>query len=232
MVGGGWPSSAGGRLVGSLAGLPYALAEAEQNFMIPAREQALIWGDLVPQLILTAKIPRWWNVTPGQMHWVGLHMRYAEALVAEAALDPEFAGTRARRALGRMAPPGRLRKVEDLLVAGPGSDRRSRTSRPCELFVVARQMLEREHDSGELRGRDIRQSRTGRARPRELRRHLARLRHAEAHAHEFLSPRTALSAHLPDADGLLQPHHGGELGIHVCSTAPRSPTKSTFRPRS
>ena len=60
----GWPSNAGGRLVGSLSTLPYALAEAEQNFLIPAQTQALIWGDLVPQMILSAKIPRWWNVTP------------------------------------------------------------------------------------------------------------------------------------------------------------------------
>ena len=35
VFGSGWPSNAGGRLVGSLAGLPYALAEAEQNFLIP-----------------------------------------------------------------------------------------------------------------------------------------------------------------------------------------------------
>ena len=66
VFGSGWPSSAGGRLVGSLSGLPYALAEAEQNFLIPSREQALIWGDLVPQMILMAKVPRWWNVTPAQ----------------------------------------------------------------------------------------------------------------------------------------------------------------------
>ena len=64
VLGTGWPSSAGGKLVGSLAGLPYALAEAEQNFLIPSREQASIWGDLVPQMILSATIPRWWNVTP------------------------------------------------------------------------------------------------------------------------------------------------------------------------
>ncbi len=73
----GWPSSAGGKLVGSLVGLPYALAEAEQNFLIPSREQALIWGDLVPQLLLSATVQRWWNVTPGQLHWVALHMTYA-----------------------------------------------------------------------------------------------------------------------------------------------------------
>jgi hypothetical protein len=78
VLGSGWPSSAGGKLVGSLVSLPYALAEAEQNFLIPSREQALIWGDLVPQLLLTATIPRWWNVTPGQLHWVALHMDYGE----------------------------------------------------------------------------------------------------------------------------------------------------------
>ncbi len=72
LFGSGWPANAGGRLVGSLVNLPYALAEAEQNFMIPTREQALIWGDLVPQMILSAVIPRWWDVSPAQLHWVGL----------------------------------------------------------------------------------------------------------------------------------------------------------------
>ena len=44
LFGTGWPSNGGGRLVGSLAGLPYALAEAEQNFLmrIREREQRLI----------------------------------------------------------------------------------------------------------------------------------------------------------------------------------------------
>ena len=41
--------------MGSLSGLPYALAEAEQNFLIPTQTQALIWGDLVPQMMLTAR---------------------------------------------------------------------------------------------------------------------------------------------------------------------------------
>ena len=88
MYGTGWPSNAGGRLVGSLAGLPYALAEAEQNFLVPTQTQALIWGDLVPQMILTAKTPRFWSVTPAQMHWVGMNMRFAEGEIAEASLQP------------------------------------------------------------------------------------------------------------------------------------------------
>jgi hypothetical protein len=44
--------------VGSLSGLPYALAEAEQNFLVPTQTQALIWGDLVPQMMLTARACR------------------------------------------------------------------------------------------------------------------------------------------------------------------------------
>ena len=103
--------------MGSLAGLPYALAEAEQNFLVPAQTQALIWGDLVPQMILSAKIPRWWNVTPAQMHWVGLHLRYARAIMAEAAID---AGTRKQvlDALAAQANPARTMLVARLARSG------------------------------------------------------------------------------------------------------------------
>ena len=139
VLGTGWPSSAGGKLVGSLVSLPYALAEAEQNFLIPSREQALIWGDLVPQLLLSATVQRWWNVTPGQLHWVALHMDYAETMVAEAALNPE------RRqlvldALELHSAPARVEKVSQLLAEG-----RVQTAleniMPSELFVVARDLL-------------------------------------------------------------------------------------------
>jgi hypothetical protein len=135
VFGSGWPSSAGGRLVGSLAGLPYALAEAEQNFLIPTREQALIWGDLVPQMILAAKVPRWWNVKPAQMHWVGLHMNQAEALLAEGALDAK------RRAevvdiLARYAPPVRLRKISELLAQGRVTHAIDEIT-PSEMFLLA-----------------------------------------------------------------------------------------------
>jgi hypothetical protein len=139
VIGTGWPSSAGGRLMGSLAGLPYALAEAEQNFMVPTREQALIWGDLVPQLIVTAKIPRWWNVTPAQMHWVGLHMWHGETLAAEAALNPAVR-ERLVTELEKQAPPARVRRVEDLLVHGQVRAAIENIT-PCELFLVARHMV-------------------------------------------------------------------------------------------
>lgn len=134
VLGTGWPSSAGGRLVGSLANLPYALAEAEQNFLIPTREQALIWGDLVPQMLVSAKLPRFWNVQPVQLHFVDLHMRLGESLVAESALS---ADTRAKALdiLDRLAPPARVRLVDDLLAAGNVDDAIEQIT-PAELYQL------------------------------------------------------------------------------------------------
>ena len=135
VFGSGWPSSAGGRLVGSLSALPYALAEAEQNFLIPSREQALIWGDLVPQMILMAKVSRWWNVTPSQTHWVGLHMSQAEHLLAEASLAPSKR-SEILELLNRHAPPARVRRIADLLDLGKVSDALDNVT-PAELYSLA-----------------------------------------------------------------------------------------------
>ena len=135
LQGAGWPSNGGGRLVGSLANLPYALAEAEQNFLVPTQTQALIWGDLVPQMILSAKVPRWWSVTPVQMHWVNLHMRLAESMVGEAALDPSL-----RRgvveALRPMASPNRLSLMQRRLQAGDVHGTIELMT-PVEMYVLA-----------------------------------------------------------------------------------------------
>jgi hypothetical protein len=138
VFGSGWPSNGGGRLVGSLAGLPYALAEAEQNFLVPEQTQALIWGDLVPQIIASAVIPRWWNVTPSQLHWVALHMRYAEALLAESAMDPVLR----REAIGILsaqAAPARAGQVALLLADGDVPAALNKVT-PSELFVLASRM--------------------------------------------------------------------------------------------
>jgi len=86
----GWPLSGGGRLVGALSGLPYGLAEAEQDFLIPKNTQALIWSDLAPQMLISAVIPRWWTATARQERWVADHQRLGEDLVAESAVSPEI----------------------------------------------------------------------------------------------------------------------------------------------
>ena len=85
--GSGWPASAGGRLTGSLIALPYAIAEAEQNFLSPKREQALIWADLVPQMIASITVTRWRNIQPEQLRYVALRIERGRNLVAAAALN-------------------------------------------------------------------------------------------------------------------------------------------------
>src|ERR1039457_1375863 len=141
MFGTGWPSNGGGRLVGSLSALPYALAVAEQNFLIPTHTQALIWGDLVPQMMLSAKTPRWWTVTPSQLHWVGLHLRYGGELFGEAALD-EGIRNQVAEALSKVAAPVRSSAVTELLAQGNGQEAVNRVT-PSELFDVARDLASR-----------------------------------------------------------------------------------------
>ncbi len=145
LFGTGWPANAGGRLVGSLASLPYALAEAEQNFLVPTREQALIWGDLVPQMILSAVIPRWWDVTPLQLHWVGINMAYAETLLAESALNPDRR-TQVLAVLERYAPPVRVKKMERLLAAGDVKTAEENII-PSEMYLLATEIAMIDHDS-------------------------------------------------------------------------------------
>ena len=136
----GWPSSGGGRLVGSLMSLPYELASAEQNFMIPTQRQALIWQDLAPQMLLGATLPRWWGIQPADLHYVGLHLRMARSVIAQSALDSELGGT-VRSHLLRRLEPSRVWKMEEAFRRGQvreGLD----IPTPAELFDVAHRLRE------------------------------------------------------------------------------------------
>lgn len=162
LFGSGWPANAGGRLVGSLVGLPYALAEAEQNFLVPSREQALIWGDLVPQMLVTATVPRWWHVTQSQLHWVNLHMAYGEAVLAQAALD-EKTRENALAVLEMHAPPARVRKIQTLLEQGDVRGAVDNVT-PAEMFAMAAHLSEK--DTASTLAAEIRQR--AKESPREL----------------------------------------------------------------
>jgi hypothetical protein len=145
VYGSGWPENAGGRLMGSLTSLPYALASAEENFLIPTKEQALIWGDLAPQMIVTGVIPRWWNVSPLQLHWVGANMAYAEELISDAAVSSSRRA-QVETALARYASPGRLWQIDGLLAAGdvPGALERVL---PSEMYALAGALSPSDNDS-------------------------------------------------------------------------------------
>lgn len=112
VMGTGWPASGGGRLAGSLISLPYAVAESEQNFLTPRHEQALIWSDLVPQMIVDVTVTRWRNVTPEQLRWVSLHMERGRALLATAAMDPQLQ-PRVLDSLRRFSNPAHVEWIGD-----------------------------------------------------------------------------------------------------------------------
>ena len=211
LYGTGWPSNGGGRLVGSLSSLPYALAEAEQNFLIPTQTQALIWGDLVPQMILSAKIPRFWKVTPAQLHWVGLHLRYGRELLAEAALDSDLR-TQVVASLGMLAAPGRTRQVAALLEQGSVREAMDRVT-PSEFYLIAREVGAGRNPQSSCLLAELKHMAESSPEGDQPRGRLPRLRHTQADPGELLRARASQPAHLPHPDGLLQPHHGGELGI-------------------
>ncbi len=115
--GSGWPASSGGRLTGSLISVPYALAEAEQNFLTPRREQALIWADLVPQMIVDVTVNRWRGVTPEQLQWVDLHLQRGQDLLAATVLDPSVE-PQVLDAMRRFEAPGKVEATADELRSG------------------------------------------------------------------------------------------------------------------
>lgn len=92
LVGEGSPAGGGAHLVGSLAELPYVLAEMEQDFISPESVQALIWRELVPEFLVNATVPRWWNVSRSELHAVALHQKAGEELLLAAQDDADLRG--------------------------------------------------------------------------------------------------------------------------------------------
>jgi hypothetical protein len=90
LFGAGSPAGGGAHLVGSLADLPYVLAQAEQDFISPSHVQALIWQQLVPEVLSNAMVPRWWNVSRNEMHAVALYQRSGEELLAVSTKDDQL----------------------------------------------------------------------------------------------------------------------------------------------
>jgi hypothetical protein len=93
------------------------LAEAEQNFLTPKREQALIWADLVPQIIAGVTVNRWRNITPNQVRWVALHLQRGRALLAMAALNSQVEA-RILDSLRAYLQPSSVEWIDDHLFTG------------------------------------------------------------------------------------------------------------------
>jgi hypothetical protein len=117
LFGAGSPAGGGARLVGSLADLPYVLADAEQDFISPENVQALIWRQVVPGLLTSAVVPRWWGVSQNELHAVALYQRAGEELLTNSAENGELREQVIDILSERMVPQ-RSERVEQALRAG------------------------------------------------------------------------------------------------------------------
>lgn len=114
LFGVGTPAGGGAYLIGSLADLSYALATTEEDFIAPENVQALIWKEVVPDLLVSATLPRWWNVSPNELHAVTLYQRSGEELLV-ASTKSEQLRDKVIHVLSDRMTPQRLERLEQAL---------------------------------------------------------------------------------------------------------------------
>ena len=144
IFGRGWTASGGAHLIGSMADLPYALARVEQDFIVPQNVQSLIWEDLVPGLITSAVLPRWWSVSHNEMHAVALYQRSGEELLTAATKDEKLREN-VVTVLSDCLLPQRLERAEAALRGGH-EDEALELIAPAETFYLAAE-IRRRHPS-------------------------------------------------------------------------------------
>ena len=135
VFGSGLPAGGGAHLAGSLADLPFVLAEAEQDFIVPENVQALIWHELVPGLVSSATLPRWWGVTQNELHAVTLYQRTGEELLAASARDEKLR-VKVLEILSERMVPLRTEQTERAIRTGAVEEALSRIM-PGETFYLA-----------------------------------------------------------------------------------------------
>jgi hypothetical protein len=129
-------ASGGAHLSGSLADLPYVLAQVEQNFIVPENVQSLIWEDLVPSLLVGAVLPRWWGVTRTELHAVSLYQRSGEELLEAAGKDEKLRQT-VMTILSDRLLPRRAGEVDEALRRGQPEAALSRLAPSETLYLAA-----------------------------------------------------------------------------------------------
>ncbi len=141
LFGRGSPAGGGARFVGSLADLPYVLAELEQDFIQPESVQALIWQELTPVLLTSAILPRWWDVSQNELHAVALYQRTGEELLTASANDAELC-SKVMAILSDRMMPQRAEQVEQGLRAGHVSEILPRVT-PADTFYLTAEFQRR-----------------------------------------------------------------------------------------
>jgi hypothetical protein len=142
LFGVGMPAGGGAFLMGSLADLPYALATTEEDFISPENVQALIWNELVPELLVGATIPRWWSVSPNELHAVTLHQRAGEELLVASGGNLELRSKVLSILSDRMTPQ-RLERAERTIVGSEDHTAIISRMMPAETFYLAAEFRRR-----------------------------------------------------------------------------------------
>jgi len=117
LFGEGSAAAGGAHLVGSLAELPYVLATVEEDFVAPENVQALIWKELVPGLLTSAVLPRWWDVSRDELHAVALYQRTGEEILVASSGSEELRG-KVMSILSDRMPPQRWEQLDHSIRAG------------------------------------------------------------------------------------------------------------------
>jgi len=144
LFGQGSPAGGGAHFVGSLADLPYVLADLEEDFISPENVQALIWKELTPGLLTSAVLPRWWDVSQNELHAVALYQRTGEELITASAKDEELRG-KVMAILSDRVNPQRSEQVEQGLRAGKVSEALTRMA-PADTFYLTAEFQRRYPD--------------------------------------------------------------------------------------
>jgi hypothetical protein len=151
LIGIGATAGGGAYLIGSLADLPHALAEMEEDFIAPENVQALIWREVVPDLMVGATLPRWWNINSNELHAVGLYQRCGEELLTTSAVNPQLRekviGILSDRMTGL-----RLARAELALQNPEGAAELIPQMLPAETFYLAAQFRSRFPEQAPLWG--------------------------------------------------------------------------------
>jgi hypothetical protein len=136
LVGIGVTAGGGAYLMGSLADLPYALAQVEEDFIAPANVQALVWRETAPQLLVSGTVPRWWSVNSDELHAAALYQRAGEELLDAAGGNPQLR-EELTGILARYMPAGRLARIESALSGQGGPREWAKEVAPSDCFYLA-----------------------------------------------------------------------------------------------
>ena len=142
LVGVGAMAGGGAFLLGSLADIPYALADTEEDFIVPKNVQALIWREVVPNLLVESTLPRWWNVSRQELHFAALYQRAGEELLTASASNTDLRA-KVISVLSERMEPVRLDQIERELQTPQSATALISQTPPSDLFYLASEFRKR-----------------------------------------------------------------------------------------